>query len=173
VIATAATVLLLPAPLAATADGLAGLATRLAAPAKAAKPAAGKRTSCPDRGSLRPLAALPAQTLFAPLDIGPDLLLDTPHSVIATGHHRNAAAMDRVIAAYLAAPEEARRIVLASPATLIVICPRLPEMGVYRKRAPGGLAARLVADRPPAWLVPVPQPAGSQIRVWRIVRTAD
>ena len=165
ILATVATLLVLPAPLAAAALALGKIGSAgAAAPVKGA----GLSEQCPDARSLAPLAALPAQTIFAPLDIGPDILLATPHSVIATGHHRNAAAMDRVINAYLADPATALRLIRETPATLIVLCPRLPEIDVYRKRAPQGLAARLVGGRAPDWAEPLPQPKGSQIKAWRI-----
>ena len=52
--------------------------------------------------------------LFAPIDLGPAILTDTAHSVIATGHHRNQAAMAKVIGAFLGDEKTARRLVTGS-----------------------------------------------------------
>jgi len=46
------------------------------------------------------LSALPTGVIFAPLDMSPQIVAQTAHSVVATGHHRNHAAMNDVIRAF-------------------------------------------------------------------------
>jgi hypothetical protein len=48
----------------------------------------------------------------------------------------------------------------------VLIDPAEGEPTIYRRVAPDGLMARLLADRPPAWLQPVPLP-GSSLKLWR------
>lgn len=115
------------------------------------------------------LNALPPTDIFAPLDIGPDLLVRTRHRVVATGHHRGSAGMHDVIAAFLAPPDQARAIVAARHATLIVVCPDIAEPATYAHYAPDGLMARLLKGQAPAWLQPVDLAPGSHIRFWRVV----
>jgi hypothetical protein len=115
------------------------------------------------------LDRLPPATLFAPIDISPDILLLTRHSIIGTGHHRNAAGMKLVIGGFVAAPEQARVTVQSTSANYLVVV-RSPEMERYRVAAPQGLAARLLADEPPNWLRPVPLPALKLLRIYRIER---
>lgn len=117
----------------------------------------------------RALDRLPATDIFAPLDIGPVLLVHTHHRVIATGHHRGHEAMRDLIEAFIGSPDAARLIVHRRHATLVMVCPDVPEPLVYSRVAPDGLMARLLANRPPVWLQPVDLAPGSNIRFWRVV----
>lgn len=113
------------------------------------------------------LAALPPGGILAPLDMGPDILLQTNRAVLATGHHRGARAMRLTIDAFSGSRDEARAIMAARGLRYLAICPELSELAQYRKRAPDGLAARLDAGNVPTWLVPVPLPEGTAVRMWR------
>ncbi|WP_062783262.1 hypothetical protein [Novosphingobium capsulatum] len=125
-----------------------------------------------DRG-VGALAAMPATDIFAPVDIGPDILLRTHQRVVATGHHRAAAAISDVMHGFLADPEQARAYVAKRHATLVVVCTVAPEMHLYRRQAPHGLAAALLAGTPPSWLRPIALPTTaktpSNIAAWQVV----
>jgi hypothetical protein len=124
-------------------------------------------------GGSRDVAALeqiPPATLFAPIDMGPSILLRTRHAVVATAHHRNAQGMKVIIDAFLAAPEDARAIVLRSSATYLVVAP-MGETDRYRAEAPHGLAAQLLDGRCPAWLTPMSVPVLHTLRLYRIDRS--
>lgn len=110
-------------------------------------------------------------TLFAPVDLGPEILLRTRHAIVGTGHHRNAQGMKLVIGAFLAPSEKARAIVLQSSATYLLVAPDTGETNRYLKAKPDGLAAQLLAGRVPTWLKPVPVPGMKVLRVYRIDRT--
>lgn len=116
----------------------------------------------------RALDRLPATDIFAPLDIGPDLLVRTPHRVIATGHHRASAGMHDVIAAFMGTPQEALPIIRAHHATLIAVCPDIAEPGIYARRAPQGLMAQLMQGKGPEWARPVDLAPGSHMKFWRV-----
>ncbi len=117
----------------------------------------------------RALDKLPATDIFAPLDIGPDLIVKSHDRVVATGHHRGAAGMHDVIAAFMAPPEDAHALIRKRHATLIAVCPDIYEPAVYATRAPGGLMAQLLHGKSPAWLQPVDVAPGSHIRFWRVL----
>lgn len=119
---------------------------------------------------IEPLRALPPSVLFASLDVGPEILLRTKHKVISTGHHRNIVGMTEVIHAFTAAPDEARKIVLATPAQYLVIFPDLNEVSRYKGKAPNGLAARLLRGQTPPWLERVHVPREGKTLIYRIVR---
>ena len=122
---------------------------------------------CNARMAKGALDALPAGAVLAPLDLGPDLLISTDRSVLATGHHRGAPAMRLVIDAFSGSPDRARAIMAAKNLRYLAICPSLQELGLYRERAPKGFAAQLKDGRVPAWLEPVPMPAESGLKLWR------
>lgn len=138
-------------------------------PAGAAPGAAANRVSDCRLDQAAPiLARLPRAELLAPLDIGPALLLDTPHGVVATSHHRAGPAMREVIDAFTGSPEAAHRIVHRRGIDYVALCLDLNEPATYYRAAPNGLAARLRDDRAPAWLDPVAMPTGVGLKVWRV-----
>jgi hypothetical protein len=116
------------------------------------------------------LEQLAPSTLFAPLDISPGIMLRTRNAIIGTSHHRNTRGMELVIKAFLAAPEDARAIVMRSSATYLVLAP-LAETDRYREFAPRGLAAQLLDGKCPGWLMPVQLSGLKTLRLYRIVRS--
>src|SRR3546814_1752135 len=96
---------------------------------------------------LRGLGALPAATLFTPLDVGPYILVHTHHRVIATGHHRNEHAMAKVLKAFMSPEAKAHQIIIGTRSDYLVYCPERSEIRHFIKHAPHGLAARLEIGR--------------------------
>lgn len=124
--------------------------------------------ACNVRVRAASLAALPEGIVFAPLDLGPAVLLESPHSVVATSHHRAEAAMADVIAAFLAPPEQARQIMSRHGADYLALCTDLAETRIYARHRPDGLAAALAAGRVPAWLEPVDNLSTAEFRIFRV-----
>ncbi len=115
------------------------------------------------------LNRLPPTDIFAPLDIGPQILVQTSQRVVATGHHRGNLGMKDVIEAFISDPGKARAIVKRRHATLLVLCPDIAEPAHYRLANPHGLAADLLAGRTPGWLEPADGLApGSNFRIYRV-----
>lgn len=127
------------------------------------------KIACKTSAAASAIAALPPGNILAPMDFGPDILVDTKRGVLATGHHRGAPAMRKVIDAYSGAPDSARALMHANGLRYVIVCPPVQEMHLYRKRAPDGFAARLLDDRAPEWLRPVPLPAAAGFRMWEVV----
>jgi hypothetical protein len=115
------------------------------------------------------LDALPAGDILAPLDFGPDILLATERGVLASGHHRGATAMRAEIDAFTGTPERARAIMAAKKLRFVMVCPNVQEMDVYRRKAPKGFAAQLIAGQIPAWLREIKLPRESQLKMWQVV----
>jgi hypothetical protein len=103
--------------------------------------------------------------VLAPLDLGPDLLLATKHSVMATGHHRGAQAIHDNLLAFISPPDQARQVMRAYGVTYVALCPALATSQNY---AAGGLAQSLISGRAPAWLEPLPSVPGEGLSVWRV-----
>lgn len=129
-----------------------------------------RSSSCRIGTAAKALKDLPPGGILAPLDIGPRLLLETRHSVVATGHHRAGPAMRSVIDAFTGSPDQALAIARRDRLDYLAFCPDLAEPSLYATVAPQGLAARLRAGQAPAWLEPVPLPQGSNLQVYRILR---
>ena len=130
--------------------------------------AAGIRPACTSGDDVGALAELPRARLFAPLDIGPELLLRTRHEAISSGYHRNNAGMHLVMAAFMGNADDARRAVAATGATYVVGCPGTSETSLYDDVAPNGLWARLERGERFDWLQPVPI-RGSPVLAWRVL----
>ena len=135
----------------------------------AAAPTAEVNGACSQPGSLAALAHQPQGNIMAQLDFGPFILLNTPHRVVATGHHRAAPAMHDSLAAFLASPGQAHGLIARRHVDYVLICPDLVETHMYQYRAPAGLAAQLLAGQRLDWLEPVDLgPEGGIMKVWRV-----
>jgi hypothetical protein len=124
--------------------------------------------SCNLPKALPALGRMPATTILAGLDLGPAILVNTPHTVVATAHHRASAAMRDLLVAFLGPDRGARAIMAKRGATMVVICPEDGEAGIYTDLAPDGFMAHLVAGKAPEWLEPVSPGASGGIRMWKV-----
>ncbi|MEL7197970.1 MAG: hypothetical protein AAGL10_06615 [Pseudomonadota bacterium] len=149
-----------------TSAGKAHAAITGAADGKKAK----KTAACDIAKFAQKLNAIPASELYAPLDLGPRILLDTHHSVIATAHHRGDEAMKFVIETALATPAEARTKLEERGTEYVVVCDGRGEPKTYQKAAPNGFVAALLKDDAPAWLEPVDLGESGTLKAWRIKR---
>lgn len=129
-----------------------------------------EKIACSDRTQVNALNRLPATTLFAPIDLGPEILLRTPHQVVATSHHRIADGLAKVIHAFLGTPDEAKRIVMATPSQYLLLCPSLNETQRYRRIEPKGFGAQMLDGKLPSWLTPVTVPGVTELKIYRINR---
>ncbi len=125
-------------------------------------------SSCDLRQSAQTLNALRPSILFTLIDMGPAILERTPHSVIATAHHRGERGLHDVIEAFLSSDDEARQIVMKHESDYLLICTDIGESALYAKEAPDGLMAHLLAGDTPAWLEEVPLDTPDSFRVWRV-----
>lgn len=123
---------------------------------------------CPTMPAMRPIAALPATTIFTFVDLGPRLITITHHKAVAGPYHRNGDAILDVHHAFDGMPENAHAIIRRHGATLLMTCPNMSESTVYRARSPKGFYAQLAAGKTFDWLEPVPLPKGSPLLLWRV-----
>ncbi|MEE4316045.1 MAG: hypothetical protein V2I74_03585 [Erythrobacter sp.] len=131
-------------------------------------------STCDIHNTMRHIDRLPAGIVFAPLDIGPPLLLDTHHSIIGSGHHRSASGMRDVIAAFTGNQATAHQQIAAHRADYVVVCTDVVEFTNYRAAGgPDSFANALVAGPLPDWLEPVDLPLPDALRVWKVVRPSS
>lgn len=148
------------------------LAKRLAVEDQGSAGLVGTRdSSCDPVNAIPLLDSLPASRLFAPLDLGPAVLLTTHHSVIASGHHRAQQAMRDVIQGFASVPERSRAIIDRYGADYVAVCMDMYEADNYsRLGGSASLMARLTSGNPPAWLEPVDVGGPETLRVWKVRR---
>jgi len=127
-----------------------------------------KASACDVASSAALLNRLPVGEIYAPLDIGPQLLLHTHHRVIATGHHRGQDGMLFVIENALADPSAARAALAQRGTSYVALCPGLNEASLYRAAQPNGFVAALSEGEGPEWLEPIAVDERGGLHVWRI-----
>jgi hypothetical protein len=146
----------------------AGLGAAWVAVAAKSEPAKAASADCRAASVLAPLKTLPTNIMFAPLDLGPDILIQTRHGVIGTAHHRNAAGITAVIEGFVDTPDQARAVIGRTSARYVVTCDGLTEYALYGKDNASGLAAQLALGKAPVWLEPLP--AKAPLHIYRIRR---
>jgi hypothetical protein len=127
---------------------------------------------CPTLWALGPIARQPRGMVMTFVDLGPRLITVTPHDAITGPYHRNATQIVDVMHAFRGTPNFARRVAERYHADYILICPMMSESTIYRAEAQGGFYDRLSRGLVPGWLTPIPLPADSPFKMWRIVHTA-
>lgn len=148
------------------------LASEASGSEKATKSAAAgdKISACVQETNLVLLNRLPKGMIAAPSNMGSPILRFTGHSVLSAPYHRNPKGMLVVLHAGLAAPEKAEAILGDVGTDYVVFCPGDGEMKEMAHRAPDGLAAALMKDRPPAFLKDVTPAEATNLKVYRLVR---
>lgn len=113
--------------------------------------------------------------LVAPIDLGPSILVYTPHRIFAAPYHRNDGGLDRILSLFLMAPDEAVARLHQLEADGLLYCPGLRETQRYARQAPEGLAGSLERGVVPEGLVPVglDLPSGAGLQFYRLSRHSD
>ncbi len=122
---------------------------------------------CASAESIVALAELKNARFVAPFDMGPMILLTTPHRVLASSHHRNEMAMHDHIEIFRSAPDVSRAIIAKRGITHIAACTDEAEMKGYARTDPKGLWAMLAKKQTPDWLETLSD-TGDGIKVWQV-----
>lgn len=143
-----------------------------AAPAGLGAQAADTRwTTCTDPAALAALDRLPQGLVLSLIDLGPAILLNTHHAVVAAPYHRNLVGLRAAIDAAAGSQATLRRVTLERGADYLVLCTAALERG--DAAGPEPFATGLARGTLPApdWLDPVTDmPAVAALKVWRIRR---
>ncbi len=75
-----------------------------------------------------------------------------------------------VLHAGLTAPGRRKQFLAMREQTNVVFCPGVVKCGKWQARAPDGLAAALLKDRPPAFLKDATPAGAPNLKVYRLVR---
>jgi hypothetical protein len=125
---------------------------------------------CPTLWALKPVGQVPRGQVLTFVDLGPRLITVTHHDAVAGPYHRNGQDIIDVMRVFRGSADNARSTVERRRIDYVLICPGLSESTVYASQAKNGFYMQLVRGKIPAWLAPVPLPANSPYRMWRVVR---
>ncbi|MDR3376431.1 MAG: hypothetical protein P4L98_22130 [Ancalomicrobiaceae bacterium] len=145
------------------------LADAFAKPAPGAATTAGTlngQAECSARPAYARLAVEPTGIVLVGSNLGPSVLLHTPHSAVSAPFHRNTGGILDGFAAFGGSEATAREIVARRHVGYVMICPADDEMGIIAAKHPDGLAARLMRGDRIDWLQPI-ETSGT-LRVWRV-----
>jgi hypothetical protein len=95
------------------------------------------------------------------------VLVQTAHSVLASGHHRNQKAMHDHIEILRSRPDVAKQLIAARGINYVALCPDDGGLDYYARKHPKGLWGQIAKGHVPDWLEPLPA-KGKGIRVWRV-----
>lgn len=88
--------------------------------------------ACLDRDSYARLASLPPGRIISYLLIGPQILLNTPHSIVTAGYHRNEAGLRDAVRFFSGDEAEARAVAAERGLDYLVFCRGLqPQEGLH------------------------------------------
>lgn len=124
--------------------------------------------ACFDGAAWAALRRADPSRLLGALDISPRILFESPHSVLATGHHRNAPAMSDAVRALRGPETVAREVMARHGLTYVAFCPYAAETKVIARVAPDGFLASLLRDAAPDWLEPLASVGPREMRVYRL-----
>ncbi|MEM1053365.1 MAG: hypothetical protein AAGI28_14850, partial [Pseudomonadota bacterium] len=125
-------------------------------------------TDCRVQDARAVLSQLPQGEIYALLDIAPDLLLVSDHSVVATGHHRGDRAMKVLIETAIGTPDEARALLSQRGSSYVAMCPALHEARTYTAIEPDGFVSQLAEGKVPQWLERIDVPQSNGLKLWRV-----
>jgi hypothetical protein len=123
--------------------------------------------ACESVPSVAALGALPRGNFIAPFDMGPTILAQTGHKVLASSHHRNERAMRDHIEIFRSPPDIAHRLMKTRGIDYLAACPKESELRLYAKKDPAGLWGNISRGDIPDWLEPLPD-TGKGIKLWRV-----
>lgn len=147
---------------------VAGVAMAVTSPDEPAVATAGPAATeadCRQPEAFTNLAILPPSRVMSPIDLGSHILLFTRHAVVSAPYHRNQDGVRDAFAFFNDPIAEARQILAERGATLVVICPAMPELRGLPGAADDSFIRLLGRDSLPSWLTEV-SPPGSVLRVF-------
>jgi len=124
--------------------------------------------TCRLPGDVAALQALRPGLVLASVDLGPLILAQTPHSVLAAPYHRNSAGNGAAFDMLTGDGATVRRALRERNVGYVVLCPGSPDHSRYARFAPDGLAARLGRGEVPDYLDVVPGAADAPLRIFRV-----
>ncbi len=125
------------------------------------------RALCFGAENFAALAALPAASLMAPMDLGAPILHFTHHAVTGAGYHRNGQGMMDVIRFFNADQSVAEAIARARGLKYLVLCQRLHETYGYAGATSASFSKTYDAGGHWSWLTPISDPA-APLQILRI-----
>ena len=123
---------------------------------------------CPSLWALRPVAKLPAATIFTFADLAPRLITVTHHRSIMGPYHRNGPQIVDTMMLFRGSADNARALLAKYHSDYLMTCPMFSQATVFSVEAPKGFYAQLEMGQVPPWLERVDLGPDSPLKLWRV-----
>jgi hypothetical protein len=127
-------------------------------------------TQCASLWGYHPIALLPKGRVFTFIDLAPRLITVTHHDSITGPYHRNGQQIADVMNAFRGTADQARALIGKYRSDYLLTCPNSSTTTIFMSEAPKGFYAQLQRGEVPDWLTPIPLPAKSPFRIWKVAR---
>lgn len=124
---------------------------------------------CGSLWGLRPVALQPKGIVLTFVDLGPRLITVTHHDSIVGPYHRNGQQIADVMNFWRGSADQAHQLAAKYHANYVLSCPNSSTTTIFESETPKGFYVQLERGKVPAWLTPIPLPADSPYRMWKIV----
>jgi len=126
--------------------------------------------ACRRPADVAPLKRLQPGLVVSFVDLGPAILAETKHSVLAAPYHRNGVGNIAAFDLLLSDDAAAKRVLAQRRIDYVAICPGSPERINFERAAPEGLTARLSRGEVPDYLEAAGGDPMEPLRVFRVRR---
>jgi hypothetical protein len=123
---------------------------------------------CNSLWGYHPIALLPKGTVFTFVDMGPRLITVTHHDSIAGPYHRNGQQIADVMNAFRGSADQAHALIAKYRSDYLLTCPNSSTTTIFMSETPNGFYAQLQRGQVPSWLTPIPLPAKSPFKIWKV-----
>ena len=93
----------------------------------------------------------------------------THHNAVAGPYHRNGEQIADIMKAFRGDETQAHAIIVDKyHADYLLTCPNNSSTTIFAAEAPKGFYTQLAKGEAMAWLTPIPMPANSPFRMWKV-----
>ena len=144
------------------------LITKAAGLSKPSASAAATQDACLETASYSSLARLPTGLVAAAINLGPAIIANTPHSVLAAPYHRLSSGITDSYAIFTSPPAKAARLTAVRKVDYIVFCKTSRPGGSQSTFASNALWNDLKNGKSPAWLELVKATSNDAFQVYKV-----
>ncbi len=123
---------------------------------------------CQSTAAVSALAPLPPGLALADVNLGPYIVALSKLDVLSAPYHRLDKSIIEANRILHASPEEAERRLRSDGVRYVITCAGLDSTAAQGEVPADALQTLLLADKPPAFLEPVPLGAPTPLKVWRL-----
>jgi hypothetical protein len=125
--------------------------------------------TCLSLWAMSNLNSQPPGLVITYVDYGPRLIALTHHDAVAAPYHRNSEQIVDVLNFWRGSEQQAHAIAAKYHANYVLTCPNSMAASVFQLEEPDGFSQQLQRQQVPTWLAPLPLPASSPFKMWKVV----